>query len=182
MTAPAAPRRSNPAMPTGCIVATSGDGRHGSWCPDRPPRPSRTPNRAPRTSPHASDGRRRYGICWGTLYELTKLDDDTFDQKLHDGTINPEMQHKDVARQISSVVSVSKISRRSHPQGRLLEQEIQLGATVPRGPCGQSRSQAPRHTPQIAIHCRQFVGDSSQPPSRCESQQKLILQELTATF
>jgi hypothetical protein len=64
----------------------------------------------------------------------------------------------------------------------LLEQEIQLGATAPRGPCGQSRSQAPRHTPQIAIHCRRFVGDSSQPPSRCESQQKLILQELTATF
>jgi hypothetical protein len=52
-------------------------------------------------------------------------------------------------------------------------------ATVPRGPCGQLRSQAPRHTPQIAIHCHQFVGDSSQPPSRCESQQKLILQELT---
>ena len=44
-------------------------------------------------------GRRRYGICWGTLYELTKPDDDTFDQKLHDGTINPEMQRKDVARQ-----------------------------------------------------------------------------------
>jgi hypothetical protein len=36
---------------------------------------------------------------WTTLYELTKLDDDTFDQKLHDGTINPEMQRKDVARQ-----------------------------------------------------------------------------------
>jgi hypothetical protein len=35
---------------------------------------------------------------WTTLYELTKLDDDTFDQKLRDGSINPEMQHKDVAR------------------------------------------------------------------------------------
>jgi hypothetical protein len=35
---------------------------------------------------------------WTTLYELTKLDDDTFDQKLRDGSINPEMQRKDVAR------------------------------------------------------------------------------------
>jgi hypothetical protein len=26
------------------------------------------------------------------LYELTKLDDDTFDQKLRDGTIHPDMQ------------------------------------------------------------------------------------------
>jgi hypothetical protein len=29
---------------------------------------------------------------------VTKLDDDTFDQKLRDGSINPEMQRKDVAR------------------------------------------------------------------------------------
>src|SRR5271165_651243 len=36
---------------------------------------------------------------WGTLYELTKLDDDTFDQKVRDGTINPEMQRKEVARE-----------------------------------------------------------------------------------
>jgi hypothetical protein len=36
---------------------------------------------------------------WGTLYELTKLDDDTFDQRLRDGSINPEMQRKDVARE-----------------------------------------------------------------------------------
>jgi hypothetical protein len=28
---------------------------------------------------------------WTTLYELTKLNDDTFDQKLRDGSINPEM-------------------------------------------------------------------------------------------
>jgi hypothetical protein len=35
---------------------------------------------------------------WTTLYELTKLDDATFDQKLRDGSINPEMRRKDVAR------------------------------------------------------------------------------------
>jgi Protein of unknown function (DUF3102) len=35
---------------------------------------------------------------WTTLYELTKLDDDTFDQKLRDGSINPKMRRKDVAR------------------------------------------------------------------------------------
>jgi hypothetical protein len=35
---------------------------------------------------------------WTTLYELTKLDDETFDQKLRDGTIHPDMQRKDVGR------------------------------------------------------------------------------------
>jgi hypothetical protein len=44
---------------------------------------------------------------WGTLYELTKLDDDTFDQKLRDGSINPEMQRKDVARATGKQVSAS---------------------------------------------------------------------------
>ena len=32
-------------------------------------------------------------IC-PSLYELTKLDDDTFDQKLRDGTIHPGMRRK----------------------------------------------------------------------------------------
>jgi hypothetical protein len=36
---------------------------------------------------------------WTTLYELTKLDDATFDQKLRDGSINPDMQRKDIARE-----------------------------------------------------------------------------------
>ena len=44
---------------------------------------------------------------WTTLYELTKLDDDTFDQKLRDGSINPEMQRKDVARATGKQVSAS---------------------------------------------------------------------------
>jgi hypothetical protein len=35
---------------------------------------------------------------WGTLYELTKLSDDEFEEKLADGTINPEMERKDIAR------------------------------------------------------------------------------------
>jgi N6-adenosine-specific RNA methylase IME4 len=36
---------------------------------------------------------------WGTLYELTKLPDEVFEAKLADGTIHPEMQRKDVARE-----------------------------------------------------------------------------------
>lgn len=32
---------------------------------------------------------------WGTLYELTKLDDKTFKQAMAKGTINPEMERKD---------------------------------------------------------------------------------------
>jgi hypothetical protein len=57
------------------------------------PSPSGTP-----TTTNVSQGK-HLPPSWTTLYELIKLDDDTFDQKLHDGTINPEMQRKDVARQ-----------------------------------------------------------------------------------
>lgn len=35
---------------------------------------------------------------WSTLYELTQLDDDEFEEALKAGTINPEMQRKDVPR------------------------------------------------------------------------------------
>jgi N6-adenosine-specific RNA methylase IME4 len=34
---------------------------------------------------------------WGTLYQLTKLDDDEFAVRLADGTIHPEMERKDIA-------------------------------------------------------------------------------------
>ena len=33
---------------------------------------------------------------WGTLYELTKLDDETFEARIADKTIRPEMQRKDI--------------------------------------------------------------------------------------
>jgi Protein of unknown function (DUF3102) len=36
---------------------------------------------------------------WGALYEITKLTDEAFERKVEDGTINPEMQRKDVARE-----------------------------------------------------------------------------------
>jgi hypothetical protein len=35
---------------------------------------------------------------WTTLYELTKLDDAQFEQALKDGTINPDMERKDVPK------------------------------------------------------------------------------------
>lgn len=34
---------------------------------------------------------------WGTLYELTKLDDDTLTRRIKEGTIRPDMQRRDVA-------------------------------------------------------------------------------------
>jgi len=34
---------------------------------------------------------------WGTLYELTKLDDDTLARRISEGTIRPDMQRRDVA-------------------------------------------------------------------------------------
>jgi hypothetical protein len=33
---------------------------------------------------------------WGTLYELTKLDDATFEEKIADGTIRPDMERRDI--------------------------------------------------------------------------------------
>jgi hypothetical protein len=35
---------------------------------------------------------------WGTLYELTKLDDEAFDEALKEGLINPDMERKDVPK------------------------------------------------------------------------------------
>jgi hypothetical protein len=33
---------------------------------------------------------------WRTLYELTKLDDATFEEKIADGTIRPDMERRDI--------------------------------------------------------------------------------------
>jgi hypothetical protein len=33
---------------------------------------------------------------WGTLYELTRFDDDTLQEMLDDGTINPDLERKDI--------------------------------------------------------------------------------------
>jgi hypothetical protein len=52
---------------------------------------------------------------WTTLYELTKLDDATFDQKLRDGSINPDMQRKDVAR-ANRILSSERGRRRVETQ------------------------------------------------------------------
>jgi N6-adenosine-specific RNA methylase IME4 len=51
---------------------------------------------------------------WGTLYEITKLSDDVFFAKLADGTINPEMQRKDVARE-------NRLLSRARDEARVLD-------------------------------------------------------------
>jgi N6-adenosine-specific RNA methylase IME4 len=35
--------------------------------------------------------------AWGTLYELTKLDDESFEARIADGTIRPDMQRNDIS-------------------------------------------------------------------------------------
>ncbi|HWX36746.1 MAG TPA: MT-A70 family methyltransferase [Steroidobacteraceae bacterium] len=63
---------------------------------------------------------------WGTLYELTKLDDDQFQAKIADGTIRPEMERKDIApahqerrievqRSLSDETAVLAVSGRKFP-------------------------------------------------------------------
>jgi len=34
---------------------------------------------------------------WGTLYELTKLSDKAFEERIENGAIHPEMERKDVS-------------------------------------------------------------------------------------
>jgi hypothetical protein len=46
-----------------------------------------------------------------TLYEISRLPDRAFEQKLSDGTIHPEMQRKDVARE-NRIISLLKAPRR----------------------------------------------------------------------
>lgn len=50
---------------------------------------------------------------WGTLYELTKLDDDAFAARIEDGTINPDMERK----AISTLVKQTKREARERDLG-----------------------------------------------------------------
>jgi hypothetical protein len=52
---------------------------------------------------------------WTTLYELTKLDDDTLERKLRDGTIHPGMRRKDVARENRTKMSEFRRGSMSTP-------------------------------------------------------------------
>jgi len=45
---------------------------------------------------------------WGTLYEITRMDDDTFATKVADGTINPGMDRKDIATTVKQVARATK--------------------------------------------------------------------------
>lgn len=45
---------------------------------------------------------------WGTLYELTKLDDRTFKARIRDGTIRPDMERKDVAQFVKNERRVTR--------------------------------------------------------------------------
>jgi N6-adenosine-specific RNA methylase IME4 len=40
---------------------------------------------------------------WGTLYELTKLDESQFQAKINDGTIHPEMERREIAQTVKTL-------------------------------------------------------------------------------
>ncbi len=48
---------------------------------------------------------------WGTLYELTKLDDTAFEHRITDGTIRPDMERRDIA---TAVKATRRAARESH--------------------------------------------------------------------
>jgi hypothetical protein len=99
---------------------------------------------------------------WTTLYELTKLDDATFDQKLRDGSINPDMQRKDVAREnrilsrergrrrVENLVPISGTARR----GKQVAAISARSASDPRRPMGLRRSSQHRRWTREHGQCR----------------------------
>jgi N6-adenosine-specific RNA methylase IME4 len=48
---------------------------------------------------------------WGTLYEITKLDDPTLEARIADGTIRPDMERRDIA---TAVKATRRAARESH--------------------------------------------------------------------
>ncbi len=70
---------------------------------------------------------------WGTLYELTKLDDQTFEAAVETGAIRPDMERKDAAllrtaeRRELRLERTEEISRASKP----LAQTVQAGRRYP---------------------------------------------------
>jgi N6-adenosine-specific RNA methylase IME4 len=51
---------------------------------------------------------------WGTLYELTKLDNKEFKARIKDGTIRPDMERRDIAQ----IAKVNKRAEREHDLGQ----------------------------------------------------------------
>lgn len=45
---------------------------------------------------------------WGTLYEITRLDDDQFEKRIQDGTIRPDMDRKDIATAVKQTVRMTR--------------------------------------------------------------------------
>jgi hypothetical protein len=65
---------------------------------------------------------------WTTLYELTKLDDATFDQKLRDGSINPEMHR--VGREVALTIGAAMPGRPTRCGDRISQISIRSGAST----------------------------------------------------
>ena len=68
-----------------------------SFCVERLGIAKQTANKLITVSQDGRFGTHVYRIpsSWGTLYELTKLDDETFQAALDEGVIHPEMERKD---------------------------------------------------------------------------------------
>ncbi len=62
--------------------------------------------------------------AWGTLYELTKLDDETFCARVTDGTIRPDMERRDIAM-------VIKTERRAARESHLGEMQAEANLRLP---------------------------------------------------
>jgi N6-adenosine-specific RNA methylase IME4 len=48
--------------------------------------------------------------AWGTLYELTRLDDESFAARLSDGTIRPDMERKAVSGAVKAIVRERRLA------------------------------------------------------------------------
>jgi hypothetical protein len=104
---------------------------------------------------------------WTTLYELTKLDDATFDQKLRDGFINPDMQRKDVARE-NRILGRERgrrrveaaISARRAPDPKAADGSEEIGPTPTLDPRAWSRSTAQQRAVFVKAVGRSEIEDA----------------------
>jgi hypothetical protein len=78
---------------------------------------------------------------WTTLYELTKLDDDTLERKLRDGTIHPGMRRKDESPAAGSGDCRSNRRAPCRPEAKTGRAAAQTARTRP-APCTRATGRA----------------------------------------
>ncbi len=81
---------------------------------------------------------------WGTLYELTKLDDTAFEHRITDGTIRPDMERRDIATAVKATRRSARESHLGERQAAAMKEQSVASAVV-------EQQDWPRHGPEEAL-------------------------------